>query len=183
MRNRVQRMEKLLDDLLDYARVGRASDDRYNEIVSGERLLADILELLAPPPSFKVEASAQFAAINVARMPLQQVVYNLISNAIKHHDREAGTITLDTDGVAGFHRITVCDDGPGIAPQYQQKIFDMFVTLKPRDEVEGSGMGLAFIKKTVAHFGGTIEVSSGERGAAFIFTWPANNQAIRGAAA
>ena len=184
MRNRVRRMEKLLDDLLDYARVGRSGDDRHAEMISGETMLADTLELLAPPAAFTVTASPQFAAVSVPRMPLQQVIYNLINNAIKHHDREAGAITVDVERIPEFLRFTVRDDGPGIPPEYQQKVFEMFTTLKPRDEVEGSGMGLALVRKTVAHHGGTIEISSGgERGAAFTFTWPDTAQAITGTAA
>jgi len=69
--------------------------------------------------------------------------------------------------------LPVKDDGPGIAPIYHQKIFKMLQTLKPRDRVEGSGMGLAIVRKHIELFGGTIEVASEEgEGCAFIFTWP-----------
>jgi signal transduction histidine kinase len=106
-------------------------------------------------------------------MPLQQVFHNLINNAIKHHDRDSGTVTLEVERLEGQYRFTVSDDGPGIPAEYQKQIFEMFRTLKSRDEVEGSGMGLALVKKTVERFGGGIEVLSGiERGAAFAFTWP-----------
>ena len=67
------------------------------------------------------------------------------------------------------------DDGPGIAPEFHQKIFTIFQTLRPRDEVEGSGMGLALVKKAVEQQGGTLTLHSnlGEaRGTAFTFTWP-----------
>ena len=67
----------------------------------------------------------------------------------------------------------VSDDGPGIAPQYHARIFEMFQTLQPRDQTEGSGMGLAIVKKLVESYGGTIAVeSAGGQGSTFRFTWP-----------
>lgn len=173
LRSRVQRMDKLLDDMLEYSRVGRGKGDRNNEVLTGSQLMEDILVLLSPPPSFTINVAPEFAAIQVIRMPLQQVLYNLINNAIKHHDRGGGRIALRVERIPGQLRFTVEDDGAGIPPQYQKQVFEMFSTLKPRDEVEGSGMGLAIVKKTVELFGGKIEVSSGkERGATFTFTWP-----------
>ena len=72
---------------------------------------------------------------------------------------------------------SVSDDGPGIAPAFHQRIFQMFQTLKPRDQIEGSGMGLALVKKTVETHGGTIELESTEdHGALFRFTWPSSTQ-------
>jgi two-component system, LuxR family, sensor kinase FixL len=173
LRNRVRRMEKLLDDLLDYSRIGRAVDDRYKEVVSGAKLIEDILMLLAPPPSMTVQVSSSFESITVNRMPLQQVLYNLINNAIKHHDLESGNIELAVIEAGEWLHFSVCDDGPGIPAEFQEKVFEMFHTLKPRDQVEGSGMGLALAKKTVEYFGGTIALTSGQgQGAEFAFTWP-----------
>ena len=173
LHNRVRRMERLLDDLLEYSRVGRAMDTRYSEQISGGELIADILALLEPPPSFKIEIPAEFSEIQVSRMPLQQVLFNLISNAIKHHDREAGNIALQVETSGTRYRFTVMDDGPGIPEEYHEEIFRMFRKLESRDEVEGSGMGLALVKKTIEFHGGRIVVQSGEgRGTSFSFTWP-----------
>lgn len=171
LRNRVGRMNRLLDDLLQYARIGR-SDER-NDLVTGSALVADILALLSPPPSFTIAVAPEFAAIEVTRMPLQQVLYNLIGNAIKHHDRENGRIEVRVEHLPEQYRFTVEDDGPGIPLQYQQKVFEMFSTLRPRDAVEGTGMGLAIVKRAVECVGGELELTSGEgRGAVFTFTWP-----------
>lgn len=111
--------------------------------------------------------------LTTQRAPFELVLRNLLDNAIKHHDRESGTIRIDARTVAERYEFTVSDDGPGIAPEYQERIFQIFHTLKPRDEVEGSGLGLALVQKTVEHFGGSIRVESDperERGAKFIFT-------------
>jgi signal transduction histidine kinase len=68
----------------------------------------------------------------------------------------------------------VVDDGPGIPPEHQQRVFQMFETLRPRDELEGTGIGLALVKKLVESHGGQIvlESEAGVRGCTFRFTWP-----------
>jgi PAS domain S-box-containing protein len=179
LRGRVQRMEKLLDDLLEYSRVGRSSDDRFAEVVNGRALMDDILLLLAPPPGFTVEVTPGFAAIEVNRMPLQQVIYNLIGNAIKHHHRSDGLIRVSVEDSGEMYTFTVQDDGPGIPERFHEQVFKMFQTLKPRDQVEGSGMGLAFVKKNVSYFGGEVRLVSEEgKGAAFSFTWPKQQKPV-----
>jgi signal transduction histidine kinase len=70
-------------------------------------------------------------------------------------------------------QFSVRDDGPGIPEKHRTKIFGLFTTLKRRDEVEGSGMGLAFTQKVVRQLGGKIDVVGPEgRGITFAFTWP-----------
>lgn len=67
----------------------------------------------------------------------------------------------------------MADDGPGIAPEHHDRIFQMFKTLAPKDETDSNGMGLAMIKKTVEHYGGAVRVDSNAGGGArFSFTWP-----------
>jgi PAS domain S-box-containing protein len=173
LRSRVRRMEKLLDDLLAYSRLGKSGESGYREVVQVSEIVDDIVALLSPPPSIELKVAPQFADISACRMPLQLVFYNLINNAIKHHDRDSGTIGLEVDIHADHYSFTVRDDGPGIPAEYRETIFEMFHTLKPRDQVEGSGMGLALVKKAVENLGGQVWVHCGaERGAAFHFTWP-----------
>ncbi|WP_221407859.1 ATP-binding protein [Reichenbachiella faecimaris] len=173
MRNRVKRMEKLLDDLLEYSRIGRKIDDRYAEEVNGAVLANDIKLLLSQPDDFNIVFNPMFAKTKFKRMPLQQVLHNLINNAIKHHHSSKGNVDIWFEEFDGKYKFHVKDDGPGIPAQYQDQIFEMFLTLKPRDQVEGSGMGLAMVKKNVEHLGGTITLKSVEgQGTDFIFIWP-----------
>ncbi len=173
MRGRVKRMNKLLDDLLEYSRVGRATDDRYQEQVNGIILVEEIVELLAPPEGFTIDVSPAFASIQFLRMPLQQILLNLINNALKHHDKAHGLITIGVEEHIGHYRLTVTDDGPGIPQTFHEQVFDMFKTLKPRDQVEGSGMGLAMVKKHIDLAGGTVHLESTEgQGSTFIILWP-----------
>lgn len=182
LRGRVKRMERLLDDLLEYSRVGRKTDARFAEPIRGDVLVDDVLLLLAPPAGFKLVISPAFAEIEVKRMPLQQILHNLINNAIKHHDREDGRIELVVEDQGDCHAFTVIDDGPGIPPEFHDQIFKMFQTLKPRDQVEGSGMGLAVVRKQIETFGGRLTLQSAEgEGSAFRFTWPKDQQLKEGA--
>jgi signal transduction histidine kinase len=183
LRGRIGRMEKLLDDLLEYSRIGRTVDERYAEIVTGDVLMGNILALLSPPKSFTVKVGADFAGIRVRRMPLQQILMNLVSNAIKHHDKKKGCIEVTVEDGGTHHAFAVADDGPGIPARFHDQIFKMFQTLKPRDQVEGSGMGLAMVRKNVEVFGGTLDLESAEgEGSVFRFTWPKRQQARREAA-
>jgi PAS domain S-box-containing protein len=173
LRGRVQRMEALIDGILQFSRVGRVRETL--EPVDVGALLAETVDLLSPPPSFTVEIGPGMPTLIAERTRLQQVFQNLISNALKHHDRADGRIEVQVrDGDdPGYYEFTVRDDGPGIAPQYHERIFGIFQTLRPRDQVEGSGLGLALVKKIVEHHGGRIWLESAEGcGTAFHFTWP-----------
>ena len=98
---------------------------------------------------------------------------NLISNAIKHHDRSDGMVTISSQDRGKFYEFSVTDDGPGIAPQYRDKVFTIFQTLKARDEAENTGIGLSIVKKVIEAQGGTIELESQlGQGSIFRLTWP-----------
>jgi two-component system, LuxR family, sensor kinase FixL len=174
LRSRVRRMDRLLDDLLEYSRIGRETDNSHVEAISGAALMENILGLLSPPQGFIVSATSTFAGIEVFRMPLQQILINLISNSIKHHDKKAGRIEVSVeDHFGAMFLFSVKDDGPGIPAQYHEQVFKMFQTLKPRDQVEGSGMGLAMVRKHVDVAGGELKLESTVgQGSTFSFTWP-----------
>lgn len=172
LRKRVRRLETLLTGLLQYARIGRQSTEI--EFVDTKSVVEEIVDLLDLPASFTVAVVSKLPQMYTARTPLYQVLNNLIGNAIKHHDREVGRVEISARDLGDFAEISVSDDGPGIAEEYHDRIFQLYQTLKPRDKVEGSGMGLSMVSKQVENFGGTISVESskGQRGATFRFTWP-----------
>ena len=173
LRSRVSRMERLLDDLLEYSRIGRKTNEQWNEAISGQQLKEDILLLVPQKDGFEVAFEPEFDAITVSRMPLQQILINLIGNAIKHHDRASGTVLVRVRPLVDEYQFSVIDDGPGIPEQYHEQIFKMFQTLKPRDRVEGSGIGLAIVRKHLDVLKKSMKVErAGERGSIFTFTYP-----------
>lgn len=173
LRQRTRRMEHMLDDLLEYALIDDHAMQEAPVVISGKMMMAEIGELLSFPDGFRVATTPEFDSIQTQRLPLQRVLMNLIGNAIKHHDKKTGHIRIDAQKGVGETVFSVSDDGPGIPLQFQSKVFEMFKTLKPRDQSEGSGMGLSLVKKIVTARGGEIKIRNNEpRGSVFIFTWP-----------
>lgn len=171
LKNRTVRLEKLLDDLLAYSRVGRK--ECVVSDIDTRALVMDVFDLFNTESGFELILEGEFPVIHSFNAPLEQVLRNLINNAIKHHDKGVGKITISIVRTGDGIEISVCDDGPGIALEHQDQIFGIFQTLKPRDEVEGSGMGLAIVKKILDQFESSIRIESeGIRGACFIFLWP-----------
>ncbi len=172
MRSRVNRMESLLDDLLTYSRVGR-TDDEVTE-VNTATLVENMFELVATgDKQISLTIAADMPTLQTQKAPLELIFRNLIGNAIKHHDKDDGNITISAHPLPHFIEFEVKDDGPGIATKNQERVFGMFQTLRPRDSVEGSGMGLALVKKAVELVGGSISVESdGKHGCCFKFSWP-----------
>jgi len=167
--SRTQRMNKLLDDLLDYARIGR--NNYAPKLLDLSATAQEIFSLLDHPATFTL--SCQEQKLLIPKIPLEIVLRNLISNAIKHHDKTVGHIQISYQLKNNHHYISVQDDGPGIPSELFDKALEMFQTLKPRDKVEGSGMGLSLSKKTIEHYGGSLTIESdGVHGTTIIMTWP-----------
>jgi signal transduction histidine kinase len=173
MQQRTARLEMLVASLLSYARAGHAK--AAVETVDLGDLVDEIVASIAPPPGFHVRFQNEVPAILTQRPPLDHVLRNLISNAIKHHDRPEGEVVVSAQMTGGVVSFRVEDDGPGIAPAFHERIFAIFQTLQPRDDQETSGVGLSIVRKTVERAGGKVWVESAppRRGSAFLFTWPA----------
>lgn len=171
MRKRVKRMDALIDGILEYSRVGRVHTG-VEDVEVGE-LLQEVIDDISPPAGFSVELPPTLPGLRASKIRLAQVFGNLLSNAIKHHDREEGRIRITVEENLEDYEFAVTDDGPGIATEYQEKIFMIFQTLEPRDRNENTGVGLAIVKKIVEESGGSMAVMSRPgAGATFRFSWP-----------
>ena len=174
MRSRINRMENLLDDLLAYARAGRT--EAHLECVDLMDFVQQVFDFSNNEQHFTLQILGEKADYLLAKTPLELVLRNLINNAIKHHDQDKGNIVISIEARVGWLEFSVADDGPGIPIEHQQRAFAMFQTLQPRDKVEGSGMGLAIVRKVIETLGGTIDVSANQpKGAIFRFNFPAKN--------
>ncbi|MEX0269572.1 ATP-binding protein [Leptolyngbyaceae cyanobacterium UHCC 1019] len=170
LRGRVHRMEALINGLLEYSRVGRTKAPL--EQVSVKTLLEEVIDSLAPPATFTIEIAPNLPTFTTKVMLLRQVFTNLLGNAIKHHDRPDGQITISVQEQGAFYEFSVADDGPGIDANYHTKVFVIFQTLEARDTKESTGIGLAIVKRIVEAEGGSIWITSQEgSGATFHFTW------------
>ena len=172
LRDRVTRMERLLDDLLAYSRAGRIRSKP--EDVTAAALIEEAVALAGPRDGFEIRVAGADRSLTTPRTPLVQVLRNLVDNALKHHDRPRGVVSIDVaDAPGGMCRFVVADDGPGIPAAFHERVFQPFQTLRPRDQVEGSGMGLAIVKKLIESHGGRIAIEAHDGpGARLAFTWP-----------
>ena len=175
--NRVSRMERMLDDLLLYSRINRQGAVAA-EIVDMQALINSVLETVVPPAGVTVTIADEPPTVFTVRTPLEMVLRNLIGNAIKHHNKAEVQITIAVQRLETQIEVMVTDDGPGIDQDYHERIFGLFQTLQPRDQIEGSGMGLAIVRRIVQEYDGAITVESAEgKGATFRFTWPIYDEA------
>jgi len=172
LRAKTARMGRLLNDLLAYSRASR--EEVQWSTVDLKTLGRDVWNLAGFPQGMEFTIEGDDASIETARVPLEQVLGNLFSNAVKHHDRPDGRIELRITRRAGYVELRVEDDGPGIPAEHRARVFEVFRTLKRRDDVEASGIGLALVKKHCEGLGGTVEIESaaGGRGCVFVVHWP-----------
>lgn len=168
---RVHRMERLLDDLREYASTGR-TEAQLESVAVGDVVL-DAVDTLGVAKAHTVEVVGEVPVILTARAALSMVFRNLIDNAIKHHPGEAARVEVRcvADSAAGAE-FTVDDDGAGIPDESKARVFQPFQTLRSRDEVEGSGLGLPLIRRLVQRHGGRVAVEDSPLGGArFRFSW------------
>ncbi len=169
--NRVGRMYSLIDGVLQYSEVGRVTEEKT--IVNLNRLVPNIINRIAPPENITITIENELPVIEYEATRITQVFHNLLSNAVKYMDKPRGQIRVDCLEEESCWKFSIADNGPGIEERYFEKIFQMFQTLSPRDEVESTGVGLTVVKKIIEMYGGRIWVESvvGE-GSTFFFMLP-----------
>jgi len=173
LEKRALRLSQMQTDLLEYATAGKADDSI--DSLDLDRMVTELADVLDPIDRFNIQAVTQEHNPLVQITPLRQIILNLINNAVKHHDRDHGEISVEMHLENERLVFSVSDDGPGIPTKYQDKIFELFEKLESRDSVEGSGLGLSLVKKLIHSNEGNISVVSdpdNKRGTTFTFDWP-----------
>lgn len=173
LRQRAERMTRLIDDLLAYWQAGQSVQYGHNYTIDMGSLVRDVASLLSLPSGFSVVVDPMLESVHVRHMPLRQIMMNLIGNAVKHHGGDKGSIKISVIDEGWFYRFCIADDGQGVPDAYKEKIFEPFEMLRSRDDVEGSGLGLSLVKKILNRQKCEIYVTDvPQGGAAFYFTWP-----------
>jgi signal transduction histidine kinase len=176
-----RRMNVMMSGLLEFSSIGRkheAIDD-----VDTRALIDEIVTTSAAPAGLTIETTGAWPVLATLRAPLDLVLRNLVSNAIKHHDTGRGRIVVRcTPRDAGLE-LSVSDDGPGIDPAYHDMIFEPFRTVAGDLTSESAGIGLALVRRTVEQAGGSLTVQSHpqlRRGTEFRVWWPRHSGAPAG---
>lgn len=174
MTTAANKMGILLDDLLKFSRVGRQAKKMVS--ISFEQLVSDVLNLTAGVISEKkvnVDVKKVDLILKGDHSELVQIWQNLVENAIKYLGyQENPQVELGVQFVEGEPIFYVKDNGLGIEEQYHEKVFEIFEQLNP--SIEGSGLGLAMIKRIVELYKGTMRIESSGlgQGSCFLFTLP-----------
>ncbi len=171
LRSRVKRMDKLINGVLEYSRIGRMSEEHVE--IDLNKTLPEIIDLLAPPANIKIEIKNDLPTLKLEKTRIKQIFQNLLSNALKYIDKPEGRIEIGCHDGSDFWKFYVADNGPGIAEKDHEKIFKIFHMLQSRDKDESTGIGLTVVKKIVEMYGGKIWLDSrlGE-GTTFYFALP-----------
>ena len=172
----VHRMKALVNDLLDLSKIESGKIELEFESVSLPPLFEQIRTVFKSQMEmkkivFKTRSTDGLPDIRADANKITWVLSNLVSNALRYVGK-GGHIELSAQRAGAYIQLSVLDDGPGILPEYQSKIFEKFIQVKGR-EGGGTGLGLAICKEIVRAHGGTIWVDSvPERGSTFTFTLP-----------
>jgi PAS domain S-box-containing protein len=172
MKKAIGQGDRLIRDLLDFSRIrkrGKAADR-----VKLGPLVAEVRRVLETGPGVEIQAMENTPPLLVDAALLKRVFMNLISNALKFNESEVKRVDIRSDEMSdGRVRISVSDNGIGIGEDYQGQVFRVFQRLHPPSAYEGTGIGLAIVKKAVLAMGGDVRLEStpGE-GSTFLLELP-----------
>jgi len=155
---RVKRMEKLIEGILKYSRAGNIGEEK--ETIDVNEVIEDAINSVHPPVNVEISVKSNMPIIKYPQTQIFQIVQNLLSNSVKFMDKDKGKIEIDYSEENGYWTFSFADNGPGIDKKYYDKIFQVFQTLKSRDEFESTGIGLSVVKKIVEGNGGKVWVES-----------------------
>ncbi len=174
-----ERMKLLINDLLEYSRVGREREQpglvNLNEIIDQVK---ETYSRLIQETGAVIEHSP-IPVIRARKTHMSQLLQNLVGNALKYRSEGAPVIKISSTITGNCQQVIVEDNGIGIPEKYASEVFNIFHRLHGRSDYEGTGIGLAICKKIVEVYNGSISVSPAEgRGSRFIITLPVHKQEI-----
>jgi signal transduction histidine kinase len=167
-------MLQLIEDLLNY-RKNSNLDANSKETIDLKKLIEELKELLPADHPFELSLQTSIEELIMNRVSLKSILSNLLSNAIRYNDKEKARICLNIWYEKGQYHFEIEDNGPGIDTKFVEKIFEPFATLQSTDNqnLRGSGLGLAGVKKMVENLGGVIKLDPKYiYGSKFVFSIP-----------
>ena len=158
------RLDQMMQDLLIYSRAGR---EQTIKEVNLERMIEYQFSLISVPSGHSFECDLEAGILKVNEDDIGTLIGILLSNAFRHGGPQVKISSVQSEDEI---HLSVWDNGPGIPPKYHEKIFQVMTTLQSRDDVEGSGLGLATAQKLMRKQGGFITIESEGDGTGTTFT-------------
>ncbi len=163
-----ERTKRLIKDILDYSRISFANMEMQK--LNLNKICAEAAALYSSKNRVVITIDEKLPIVNHYEIVLTQILNNLLSNAIKHNDKTTCKIEIRCIEKLNYYELSVSDNGPGIAEEKRERIFDLFENLKTERE-DSTGIGLAIVKKMITETKGQIWVEpSKNQGAMFVFT-------------
>jgi len=170
IQNQVLQMGAMIEGVLEYSRIGRKDNDK--KAVDIVPILESIALTIGKQDDVDIDFPKEIPSLKGSSIRFKQVFQNLISNAIKYNDKSKCEILIRTEVQENFVRFSLQDNGPGIRPEYAERIFRLFQTLQSKEK-NSTGVGLAIVKKIIDFYEGKIYLDTNfEEGARFYFTLP-----------
>jgi signal transduction histidine kinase len=170
-------MDNIINAILQYSTITKNKTKECK--VDLNVLTKEVINRIRPPENIKITINKTLPILICEEEHLWQVFLNLISNAVKFSDKPQTSIIIDVEDEKYFWKFSVADNGPGLEPQYFDKIFQLFQMLNNHDDVESEGVGLTLTKKIVELYDGKIWLTSKVGvGSTFFFTLPKQMTAV-----
>jgi light-regulated signal transduction histidine kinase (bacteriophytochrome) len=166
----VSKMDALINGLLKYSKI--AKGNKSKELFSLNELLSSVRTVVDYQNKSTINLPEQDLEIHANKVELDHVFQNLISNAIKHNDKEHAIINISVAKQSKEYVFSVRDNGPGIDAKYHTKVFKMFSQLNVNNDIESTGIGLAIVNKIIYENHGVVSIES-EKGSGLkiSFSW------------
>jgi signal transduction histidine kinase len=171
LQGQAEKMNKLIAGILEYSKAGKTNLPVEN--IKLDELLNETLQLFTIKEHDCISILPGMPEIYQNRTRMTQVFQNLIGNALKHNDKAVADIKIYCIEKNDCFEFAVEDNGPGIAPEYHEKVFELFQVLHNNGNADSTGVGLSIVKTNIEESGGKIWIESMPgMGATFRFTLP-----------
>ena len=173
LKNRVVRLENMMNALLEFSRVDKSEMELYE--INIPKLVSDCIEMLEDKSNVQFHFAYHLnseTAVTLGKK-LQKVLFSLLDNAVRFHDKEKKNVFVEVNENETDYEIKITDDGPGIPEGVRDKIFSIFYTVNSKDIVDSTGAGLAISSKIIKMVGGAFQYApAANYGSVFSFNWP-----------
>jgi|GEM_PF-2770767 len=167
LKKQVTKMEQMINGVLEYSKATSGGD---KDTVDLNEIITEVTDELLLKDKMRLTISKDLPSVYAVRISMKQVIQNLLGNAVKHSDKEITDIEIGHEFKNGMVEIFIKDNGPGIPKSAQERVFELFQTLRP-GTADNTGVGLPIVKNIIEEAGGSIWIESEPgKGSEFRFT-------------